>query len=181
MEIENTSLNGCFIINSKVFKDNRGSFFETFNRDIFKKVTGITTDFVQDNQSTSKKGVLRGLHFQKGDYAQAKLIRVVKGKVLDVCVDLRPNSPSFGKHFKVILDAIENKQIYVPRGFAHGFLTLEEQTTLTYKCDNYYNKASEGGIIFNDDTLNIDWEFPFEKMILSDKDMVLPTFQSILK
>lgn len=180
MRIEETNLKGCFILHPNVFVDERGSFFETFNCKTFKSLTGLDVDFVQDNQSTSSKGVLRGLHFQKGTHSQAKLIRVVKGKVLDVFVDIRQGSPTFGQHLKVVLEDTQNKQVFIPRGFAHGFLALEDNTILSYKCDNYYNKASESGIIYNDGALGIDWEFPLNKLLLSNKDKELPTFQSIL-
>ncbi|MFD2724774.1 dTDP-4-dehydrorhamnose 3,5-epimerase [Hyunsoonleella rubra] len=180
MRIETTGLEGCFVMAPHVFKDNRGSFFESYNEASFKEKTGISTKFVQDNQSISSKGTLRGLHFQKGEHAQAKLVRVIRGKVLDVCVDIRKESPTFGQHVSIILDDFENKQMYVPRGFAHGFLVLEDNTIFSYKCDNYYNKASESGIIFNDPTLNIDWQYPFDKLLLSEKDAILPTFQSLI-
>ncbi|MBC3758497.1 dTDP-4-dehydrorhamnose 3,5-epimerase [Hyunsoonleella sp. SJ7] len=180
MTVEATGLEGCFVIVPRVFKDSRGFFFESYNDRSFKQKTGVLVNFVQDNQSISSKGTLRGLHFQRGKYAQAKLVRVIKGKVLDVCVDIRKGSPTFGQHFKIILDAIENKQLYVPRGFAHGFLTLEDNTIFSYKCDNYYNKDSEGGIIYNDPTLSIDWQYSMDKLLLSEKDIILPTFQSLI-
>jgi len=179
MTVEETHLKGCFVITPKIIKDQRGCFFESFNKAQFEAKTGIITNFVQDNQSQSSKGVLRGLHFQTGDYAQAKRVRIIKGKVLDVCVDLRKKSPTFGKHFSIVLDAIEHKQLYIPKGFAHGFLVLEEDTIFSYKCDNYYNKASEKGIIYNDKTLNIDWGFPEEDLILSEKDLKLSVFETI--
>lgn len=180
MRVEETNLKGCFILYPNVFVDERGSFFETFNSKTFKNLTGLDVDFVQDNQSISSKGVLRGLHFQRGEHSQAKLIRVVRGKILDVFVDIRQGSPTFGQHLKVVLDDTQNKQVFIPRGFAHGFLALEDNTILAYKCDNYYNKASESGIIYNDDVLGIDWEFPLNKLLLSNKDKELPTFQSTL-
>jgi len=179
MTIEKTSLKGCFIILPKVYSDERGSFFESFNHKLFENIVGKAVNFVQDNQSVSSKGVLRGLHFQKGEYAQAKLVRVVKGSVLDVCVDIRPNSESFGKHFSILLDDIENKQLFIPKGFAHGFLALENNTIFSYKCDNYYNKASEGGIIYNDKTLNIDWGLPEDELLLAPKDRDLPRFETM--
>lgn len=180
MKIQETNLKGCFVISTNVFRDERGSFFESFNNHKFTISIGKEINFVQDNQSISSKGVLRGLHFQKGQYSQAKLIRVVKGKALDVCVDLRTESPTFGHHFKILLDDISCKQVFIPRGFAHGFLALEDDTILAYKCDNYYNKESESGIIFNDKFLNIDWEEPTENFILSKKDKELPRFESVL-
>lgn len=181
MTAEETYLKGCFVITPKVFEDDRGYFFESFNKQVFEAKTGLITNFVQDNQSKSDEGVLRGLHFQTGAFAQAKLVRVITGKVLDVCVDIRRESPTFGKHFSIILDGSEHKQLYLPKGFAHGFLVLEENTIFSYKCDNYYNKAYESGILFNDTKLNIDWGFPEDQMIISEKDKQLPTFESVFK
>ncbi|WP_298237205.1 dTDP-4-dehydrorhamnose 3,5-epimerase [uncultured Algibacter sp.] len=180
MIIEETHLKGCYILSPKVFEDERGYFFETFNENVFKSQTGLSVKFVQDNQSKSSMGVLRGLHFQKSNHSQAKLVRVIKGKVLDVCVDLRKNSDTFGEHFSIILDDKQHKQFYVPRGFAHGFLVLEDDTIFSYKCDNFYNKESESGILYNDDTLNIDWNFPEEKLIISEKDLALPSLKTLL-
>jgi len=160
-----------------VFQDERGIFYETYNQKIFEKVAGFTVDFVQDNQSISSKGVLRGLHFQQGEMSQAKLVRVVKGKVLDIVVDIRKESKTFGKSFSIILDDLENLQLFVPRGFAHGFVTLSEQSIFSYKCDNYYDKTSESGIIYNDATLALDWYLPREEFIISEKDLELPTFE----
>lgn len=180
MTVEETYLKGCFVITPNVIKDQRGYFFESFNKTEFETKTGIVTNFVQDNQSQSSKGVLRGLHFQTGAFSQAKLVRVIKGKVLDVCVDLRSESTTFGKHFSILLDDIEHKQLYIPRGFAHGFLVLEDNSIFSYKCDNYYNKASERGIIYNDKDLNIDWNFPKEDLILSTKDKNLPMLNVFL-
>lgn len=181
MTVEETHLKDCYVITPKLFKDERGYFLETFNQKVFSKETGIETHFVQDNLSKSSKGVLRGLHFQKGAAAQAKLVQVLEGKVLDVCVDLRTNSPTFGKHFSIYLDGLNKKQLYVPRGFAHGFIVLENNTIFSYKCDNYYDKASESGIIFNDKTLNINWGFPEENLIISEKDKALLTFKELFK
>lgn len=181
MTVEETHLKGCYVITPKLFKDERGYFLETFNQKVFSKETGIETHFVQDNLSKSSKGVLRGLHFQKGVSAQAKLVQVLEGKVLDVCVDLRTDSPTFGKHFSIYLDGLNKKQLYVPRGFAHGFIVLENNTIFSYKCDNYYDKASESGIIFNDKTLNINWGFPEENLIISEKDKALLTFKELFK
>lgn len=180
MTIEETHLKGCFVITPNVIKDQRGYFFESFNKAQFEAQTGIRANFVQDNQSLSSRGVLRGLHFQTGVFAQAKLVRVITGSVLDVCVDLRLESPTFGAHFSIILDAYKHQQLYVPQGFAHGFLVLENDTIFSYKCDNYYNKASEAGIIYNDKTLNIDWKFSEENLILSEKDKALPTFKTYI-
>lgn len=181
MEKEQTYLEGCFLITPKVFSDERGNFFESFNKSQFYQLTDLDVDFVQDNQSTSQRGVLRGLHFQTDDFQQAKLVRVIKGSVLDVVVDIRPESKTFGEHLSMVLSAKNNKQIYIPRGFAHGFLVLENDTIFAYKCDNYYNKASESGIVFNDKTLNIDWQFPESEMIISEKDKILPTFETLFK
>ncbi len=178
---EETYLKGCFVLSPKIILDQRGNFFESFNKKEFQEQTGIDINFVQDNQSISSKGVLRGLHFQTGEYAQAKLVSVAKGKVLDVCVDLRNDSETFGKHFSIILDDKNNKQLFMPRGFAHGFLVLEDNTIFTYKCDNYYNKSSEKGILFSDSRLNIDWNFPENLIQLSDKDKNLPTFETLFK
>lgn len=181
MTVEETYLKGCYVITPKLFKDERGYFLETFNEKFFSKETGIQTHFVQDNLSKSSKGVLRGLHFQKGTSAQAKLVQVIEGKVLDVCVDIRKDSLTYGKHFSIILDGLNKKQLYVPRGFAHGFIVLEDNTIFSYKCDNYYDKPSESGIIFNDKILNIDWGFPEEDVIMSEKDKNLVTFENLLK
>lgn len=180
MIVEETYLRGCFVITPRIFKDNRGEFFESFNKEQFEKLTHVKTTFVQDNQSKSQKGTLRGLHLQVGDFEQAKLVRVVHGKALDVCVDLRPNSKTFGKYFSIVLDSEENKQLFVPRGFAHGFITLSDSLIFNYKCDNYYNKSSERGIIYNDTTLNIDWQLDKNDFILSEKDKTLPSFKTFL-
>tara|TARA_R110002049_G_scaffold2846_6_gene23147 strand:+ start:2467 stop:2988 length:522 start_codon:yes stop_codon:yes gene_type:complete len=170
MKVTETFLKGCFIIEPKVFGDNRGSFFEVFNHKLFTEKIGFEVNFVQDNQSISQRGVLRGLHLQTGEFAQAKLVRVIKGKVLDVAVDVREGSPTFGKHFSVELSEENNKQLFVPRGFLHGFATLEDNTIFSYKCDNYYNSESEFGVIYNDENLNIDWKLNPDEIILSDKD-----------
>ena len=180
MRVKETKLKGCFIIEPKLFEDDRGFFFESFNKGAFEEQIGKKVNFVQDNQSKSSKGVLRGLHFQTGKFAQAKLISVIKGKVLDVCVDIRKDSPTFGKYFSIILDAIQHKQLYIPKGFAHGFLVLEDDTIFSYKCDNYYHKASESGILFNDENLNINWGLPINELILSEKDKKLPTLEKLL-
>ena len=179
MRIKETPLKDCFILSPSVFEDQRGYFYESFNEKVFESKTGLSTRFVQDNQSKSSRGVLRGLHFQKGAFAQAKLVRVVKGKVLDVCVDLRKESSTFGESFSVILDDEKHEQFYVPRGFAHGFLVLENDTIFSYKCDNFYNKESESGLIYNDKELSIDWNFPDEELVISEKDLTLPTFKEL--
>lgn len=181
MEIEQTYLNDCYLISPRVFADSRGTFFESFNKKKFEELTGHCVEFVQDNQSTSQKGVLRGLHFQMGNFAQAKLVRVIQGSVLDVAVDIRPQSETLGQHFSLVLSAENNKQLYIPQGFAHGFLVLEDDTIFSYKCDSYYNKASEGGIIYNDKSLNIDWKLPEDAFIISEKDKELPTFETLFK
>jgi len=178
MVVEETYLKNCFVIEPSVFKDNRGYFFESFNVKKFQEQTGLIVNFVQDNESKSSRGVLRGLHFQTGNYEQAKLVRVINGSVLDVCLDLRKDSPTYGKHFSITLSKENKKQLFIPRGFAHGFVVLENDTIFSYKCDNYYNKASESGIIYNDKDLDIDWHLPAAELILSEKDKVLGTFQN---
>lgn len=180
MRIEETILPGCLLVHDTFHGDHRGYFFESFNRNTFLNQTGLDINFVQDNQSHSQKGVLRGLHFQHGDAAQAKLVRVLKGKVLDVAVDLRKKSPTFGKHLAVELSEESHTQFFVPRGFAHGFVVLSEEATFFYKCDNYYHPASEGGIIFNDPALGIDWRLPEADLLLSGKDKILPTLQEAI-
>jgi len=177
MNVIETKLKGCFIIEPKVFKDDRGYFFESFNQQNFEALTGQSGHFVQDNQSASTYGVIRGLHFQKGEHAQAKLVRAIEGAVLDVAVDIREGSETYGEWVAVELTSENNRQLYVPRGFAHGFSVLSNHAVFAYKCDNFYNKASEGGIIYNDPTLNIDWQVPSDKAILSEKDIALPSFR----
>ena len=175
MNFIKTKLKGCVIIEPKVFQDNRGYFFESFNQESFDQLSNSKTIFVQDNESFSTKGVLRGLHYQIGQYTQAKLVRVVQGEVLDVAVDIRLKSKTFGQYVSVVLSKKNKKQLFVPRGFAHGFVVLSETAIFSYKCDNYYNKQSERGIIYDDPRLNIDWKLTNEKFILSDKDLLLPT------
>lgn len=179
MIAEETELEGCYILKPTVYNDERGYFVEFFNQNVLNKCLNRTITFVQDNESKSSKGVLRGLHFQKGEYAQAKLVRVIKGKVLDVVVDIRPSSKTFGKSFSVELSQENKLQLFIPRGFAHGFLALEDDTIFAYKCDNYYNKESESGIVFNDKDLAIDWKVDTNSLILSSKDHVLPDFKNI--
>lgn len=179
MTIESTPLEGCVIIKPTTFTDERGHFFESFNQQKFCKLTGSDTVFVQDNQSYSTKGVLRGLHLQKGESAQAKLVRVVKGEVLDVAVDLRFGSPTYGKHFGIRLSDSNNLQLFIPRGFAHGFVVLTGDAIFQYKCDNYYDKASEGGIHYADPSLAINWILPNDQLIVSAKDVELPYFNNI--
>lgn len=176
MESTETKLKGCFILQPKIFKDERGYFFESYNQKTFEEIIGQKINFVQDNQSYSTYGTIRGLHFQKGEFAQAKLVRVLQGKVFDVAVDLRKDSGTCGQWFGVELSAENSTQLFIPRGFAHGFAVLSETAVFAYKCDNYYNKASEGGIKFNDKTLNIDWGIKPGKEVISEKDLVLPTF-----
>lgn len=176
MQYTSTPIEGPVIITPKIFGDSRGYFFESFSLKEFQEnVADIT--FVQDNQSFSaKKGVLRGMHFQKGEAAQAKLVRVVSGRVLDVAVDIRKGSPTFGKHIAVELDGVSCKMLFIPRGFAHGFLVLEENTIFQYKCDNYYNAESEGSFAWNDPQVGIEWGISEEEVILSAKDAIAPPF-----
>ncbi len=181
MKFIETKLKGCFILEPKIIKDERGYFMESFNEKTFQEGIGQKVTFVQDNQSFSTKGVLRGLHYQCGEHAQAKLVRVLQGEVLDVAVDLRPDSKTYGQYEAVVLSEENQLQFFIPRGFAHGFLVLSETATFFYKCDNLYNKESEAGLIYNDETLNINWNFPFKDLIISDKDLVLPTLQNCNK
>jgi dTDP-4-dehydrorhamnose 3,5-epimerase len=180
MTVEQTKLADCMIIHDTVFGDNRGYFFESFNKKTFFDKTGMDLNFIQDNQSRSSKGVLRGLHFQHGEFAQAKLVRVLEGSVLDIAVDLRIGSPTFKQHIAVELSAESRTQLFVPRGFAHGFVVLSETATFFYKCDNLYHKASEGGIIYNDPELNIDWQLPADQLLISEKDQVLPKLSEMI-
>jgi len=174
-----TNFKGLFYFEPKVFEDQRGYFFESFNQKSFENETGEKCTFVQDNQSKSNYGTLRGLHFQKGSAAQAKLVRVISGKVLDVVVDLRSDSSTFKRSFSIELSAENKKQLYVPRGFAHGFVVLSETAEFVYKCDNYYNPQFESGINYNDPDLKIDWMVPREKLLLSDKDKILPFLKDL--
>ena len=171
-----TDIEGPLIIEPKVFGDNRGYFFESFSLRDFEANVG-PVNFVQDNESLSaKKGVLRGLHFQKGDKAQAKLLRVVQGSVLDVAVDIRPNSPTFGKYVSVVLSGENKRQFFIPRGFAHGFLVLEDNTIFQYKCDNFYAPETEGSYRWNDPAFGIDWGISPDEVILSEKDSKAPFY-----
>lgn len=170
-----TDFSGLLIFEPRVFGDERGYFFESFNQKIFEEA-GINATFVQDNQARSAYGVLRGLHYQSGDAAQAKLVRVLEGVVLDVVVDLRKESATYGRSYSIELSAENKRQLYVPRGFAHGYVVLSETAEFFYKCDNFYSKAAEGGIIYNDPQLDIDWGIDLDKAILSDKDKELPPF-----
>ena len=179
MQVEQTPLKDCYIIHDTVFADERGYFFESFNQQKFESLTGLNVSFVQDNQSKSSRGVLRGMHYQLGKYAQAKLVRVLQGSVLDVVVDLRNDSPSFGQSYSIELTSDNRKPFFVPRGFAHGFVVTSETAVFFYKCDNFYNKESEGGFIYNDSTFNINWEMDSKNLVLSDKDKALPSFEQI--
>lgn len=178
MLVKETKLKGCFILEPKVFQDKRGFFLESYNQKTFIELTGQNINFVQDNESFSAKGVLRGLHYQTGEFAQAKLVRVIKGIVLDVAVDIRKESPTFKQYVSVKLSEDNKKQLFIPRGFAHGFIVLSDKAILSYKCDNFYNKASERGIIFSDPTLNIDWELQKNEFIISERDMNLPNIEN---
>lgn len=174
MKATETKLKGCFIIEPTIFEDERGYFFESYNHRDFCEAIGREVIFVQDNQSFSKKGVLRGLHFQKGEYAQAKLVSVLQGKIQDVVVDLRKDSPTFGQHLSIELSDENKKQVFIPRGFAHGFLTLSDTAEVFYKCDNYYKKEAEGGVRYDDASFGIEWETANNDLLLSEKDVLLP-------
>ena len=174
MKVIKTNIDGVLIIEPTVFGDSRGYFFESYNKQRFEEATGLDIDFLQDNQSKSCYGVLRGLHFQKPPYAQSKLVRCVRGRVLDVAVDIRKSSPTFGKYIAVELTEDNHRQLFIPHGFAHGFVVLSDEAIFQYKCDNFYLKESEGAIAWNDPEINIDWTIPFDDVILSDKDKVNP-------
>ena len=169
MEVIKTEIEGVVIIEPRIFNDERGYFYESFSQREFEEKVCRTT-FVQDNQSKSSYGVLRGLHFQKPPYSQSKLVRCIKGAVLDVAVDIRKGSPTFGKHVAVELSEENHRQLFIPRGFAHGFAVLTAEAVFQYKCDNYYNKESEGAIAWNDPQLAIDWRIPADEVLLSEKD-----------
>lgn len=178
MNVIKTDIEGLVIIEPRLFKDARGYFFESFSeREFAEKIAQVK--FVQDNESRSSYGVLRGLHFQKPPYAQAKLVRVVKGRVLDVAVDLRKGSPTYGKYVAVELSEDNHLQFFLPRGFAHGFCVLSDEVVFQYKCDNYYAPQSEGAVIWNDPDLGIDWRIPQEDVVLSDKDRCHPAFKEL--
>ena len=166
---------GLIIVEPKIFEDSRGYFFEAYNQAVFQQ-NGINCNFVQDNQSKSSYGVIRGLHYQLNPYAQSKLVRVLDGIILDVAVDIRKGSPTYGKHFSIELSAENKKQLFIPAGFAHGFSVLSETAVVMYKCDALYNKQSEGGIRFDDADLNIDWKVEPSQAIVSEKDIQLPSF-----
>lgn len=176
MKISTTPLKDCYILEPTVFEDERGYFYEKFNERRFIELTGMNGHFVQDNISKSSYGVLRGLHLQKGDHAQAKLVSCLEGRVWDVAVDLRLGSATFGQWYGVELTGENKRQFYVPRGFGHGFSVLSETAVFAYKCDNFYDKASEGGVLWNDEDLGIDWMLPDEDVVLSDKDRIMPRF-----
>ena len=175
MEIIKTPIDDLLVIKPRVFNDARGFFFETYNAERYK-AAGINADFVQDNMSKSSYGVVRGLHFQKPPFTQAKLVQVIEGCVYDVAVDIRHNSPTYGQWYGVELSAENHLQFFIPRGFAHGFSVLSETAIFSYKCDNLYHPEAEGGVIFNDKQLNIDWRIPDSKMVTSEKDLLHPTF-----
>ncbi len=177
MQINKTPIEGLLIIEPKVWQDERGYFFESFRKDVMINA-GIHPDLIQDNQSLSQKGTIRGLHFQAPPFQQGKLVRVIKGSVLDVAVDIRKNSKTYGKNFSIELNESNKLQFWIPPGFAHGFSTLEDNTIFTYKCSNYYNKASEGGIFWSDPQLGIDWKV--EEPIISEKDKQLPLFRDFV-
>ena len=175
MPFVETPIAGLIVFEPKVWGDERGYFFEAYNYNIFKEA-GIDCNFVQDNQARSTYGVLRGLHYQTGAFAQAKLVRVVEGEVLDVAVDLREDSSTYGQWYSIRLSAENKRQLFVPRGFAHGYVVLSPTAEFFYKCDNFYSKPNEGGVIYNDPQLNIDWEIDLKDAVLSEKDLVLPQF-----
>ena len=178
MEVKKTKINGVFLIKPQVFKDNRGHFFESFNSKKFNEATGLDVQFVQDNQSLSRKNVLRGLHFQHPPFAQAKLVSVIKGEVLDVVVDIRKESDTYGEYIAENLNEENHHQLFIPEGMAHGFLTLKDDTIFSYKCSNYYDKGSEDGIIWNDSNLKIDWKI--KNPLVSEKDKLAQNFTSFV-
>ena len=178
MTLEITTIQDLVIINPAIFNDDRGYFFEAYNKRKFSDL-GITNNFVQDNQSFSQRGTLRGLHYQIPPFEQTKLVRVLQGEILDIAVDLRKNSPTYGQHYSVVLSAENKKQLMVPHGFAHGFSVLSETASVLYKVDQLYHKESERGIRFDDPTLAIDWQLRPEEVIVSEKDLILPRFDEI--
>lgn len=181
MKIEETPFLDCFLLRPRIIEDERGHFFESFNAKQFSSLTGIDVNFVQDNQSLSSYGVIRGLHMQNEQHAQAKLVRVLAGEVLDVIVDARPKSPTYGKHYSVRLSGENKLQLYIPRGFFHGFSVLSPTADFFYKCDNYYDKSSERGVFYDDPILNINWEVPEKDRLLTNKDLALPFFEQMLE
>ena len=178
MKVSKTKITGLLIIEPDVFSDDRGFFFESFSKMRYEEI-GINYDFVQDNFSKSKKGTIRGLHYQIGDKSQGKLCQVIEGKVLDVAVDIRFNSPTFGKYFSLVLDSQKKLQLWIPPGFAHGFSVLSEEAIFSYKCTNYYSKTHERAILFNDPDLNIDWKT--SSPVVSEKDLKAALFKNIEK
>ena len=178
MNIIKPDIEGLLILTPRVFEDERGAFMESFNKQKFNEAVGREVNFVQDNQSVSKKGVLRGLHFQSPPFAQGKLVRVIKGSVIDIAVDIRKNSPTYGDYVAVELTAENNEQFWIPEGFAHGFVALEDETTFLYKCTNYYAPQSEGTLLWNDPTLNIDWGI--SDPIISEKDAIGQEFSNFV-
>jgi len=181
MKVRTTKIEGCLILEPLIFSDNRGFFFESFNQKTFNELINQSITFVQDNQSFSTKGVIRGLHAQAGEFAQSKLVRVLYGKVIDVAVDIRESSPTFGEHVAVELSHDNNLQLFIPRGFLHGFAVLSESALFAYKCDNYYNKSAEFGVRFDDDSLGINWNIEKGDFFASEKDLVLPKFNEVFK
>ena len=181
MKVINTRLDQCFVIEPTIYEDHRGYFVETFNHKQFLAQTGMDINFVQDNESYSTYGVLRGIHFQHGAYAQAKLVRVTEGEVLDVAVDLRKNTSTFGQYFTIKLSDKNKKQLFIPRGFGHGFVVLSKYARFLYKCDNYYNKTAECGILYNDRDLGIDWNIPDQDLKISEKDLQWPNLKTTLR
>jgi dTDP-4-dehydrorhamnose 3,5-epimerase len=179
MPFYKTHIEDLLIFEPQVFEDSRGYFFEAYNEEVFQQF-GLSIKFVQDNQSSSSYGVIRGLHYQLNPYAQTKLVRVLEGAILDVAVDIRKDSPTYGKHFSLELSAANKKQLLVPAGFAHGFSVLSEKAVVLYKCDKLYNKASEAGILYNDPALEIDWKIPHDNALISEKDQKLPLFNQSL-
>ncbi len=174
MNFEFTEISGLIVLTPDIFNDDRGYFFESYSKKTLSEILKVDLNFVQDNESCSTFGVVRGLHYQLPPFEQGKLVRIIKGAVKDIAVDIRENSPTYGRYFSIELNDKNKKQIYIPPGFAHGFITLSETAILNYKCTNYYNKESEGGIVFNDPFLNIDWEL--RDFIVSEKDKILPFF-----
>ena len=170
-----TPIPGLIVFEPKIHFDDRGYFFESYNERTWADA-GVNTHFVQDNQARSTIGVLRGLHYQTGEMAQAKLVRVIEGEVLDVVVDVRPDSPTYGEWYSIRLSSDNKRQMFVPRGFAHGYVVLSDTAEFAYKCDNFYSKEHEAGIRFDDPGLAIDWEFDMEQVVVSDKDLILPFF-----
>jgi len=181
MQIKETKLSGCVLITPKIIADERGYFMESYRQSWMDSLTGFSGSFVQDNQSLSHFGTIRGLHFQQGEYAQSKLIRVLQGAILDVVVDIRQGLPTFGEKVSVVLSAENKQQLWIPKGFAHGFSVVSETALVCYKCDAYYNKSTDMGIHPLDKTLNIDWKIPKDHQRISEKDLELPTFNSLNK